>query len=87
MQKQHFQPETDTAENRKSNLMRLGLVASGVGGAALLSSQPAHAQSATTTQITDMVNDVGGIVAVAVGVGISVITAMFGFRIVKRVMQ
>lgn len=80
-----FNPTTDTAKSRKDNLTRLGLTVGSAGLAVSMASQPAQAQ--TTTQITDMVNDVGGIVTIAVGVGISVLTAMFGFRIVKRVMQ
>ena len=61
-------------------------VMAGAAGTVAIVTQPANAQNANITAMTDGINELAGIAAVAAGVGIGAMVVMYGFRLWRRTM-
>lgn len=82
----YFDADTDTAESRNESLKALGITSTAVAGSlvAFGTLEPAHAQTASTTSLTDMLTDLGTLVGAAVVLGVLVMGAQKGFQIIRK---
>ncbi len=82
----YFSADNDSQKSRDESIRIItgGLAATGVG-LALVSTQPAHAQSsASTTSLSAMITDLSVLVGVSVGLGVLVMGAAYGFSIIRK---